>query len=207
MADIEIWRDIEGFEGYQVSSFGRVRSLPKGGKGIGKGCYRTGTILNGELSKDGQGKIRYMIYKDQKPKRFMGHVLVAKAFHEICGDWFEGCQVHHKDGNPSNNKADNLICLTEKEHRDIHVKLGYRKGEHNYWYGKKIPKEVIRKQVKKKRKPIIQMDLQGNELVYWFSVTDCERETGMDKAAINRVCLGKQHTSYGYRWCYASSSD
>lgn len=134
----------------------------------------------------------------------MVHVLVAQAFPEICGEWFEGCHVHHKDQNPLNNKAENLLCLTPKEHIALHTELGYHSKEHNYWYGKKIPRNVIHKQIKKKRKPIIQMDLEGNELVCWFSVTDCERATGMHRAAINRVCLGKQHTSYGYKWCYAS---
>lgn len=39
----EIWKDIEGFEGlYQVSSFGRVKSLP-----------RNGTILTPRILKPG----------------------------------------------------------------------------------------------------------------------------------------------------------
>ena len=134
----------------------------------------------------------------------MGHILVAKAFPEICGEWFDGCHVHHKDQNPSNNKAENLICLSKREHYNIHTELGSHKKEKNYWYRKKLPKEMVQKIVKKKRKPIIQMDLHGNELCYWFSVTDCERETGMNKASINRVCLGKQKTSYGFKWRYAS---
>ena len=47
---------------------------------------------------------------------------IAKAFPDICGEWFEGCHVHHKDFNHFNNAPSNLICLTPEEHRQIHGK-------------------------------------------------------------------------------------
>lgn len=51
-------------------------------------------------------------------------VFVAKNNPDICGEWFEGCEVHHKDGNPSNDVPENLICLTPQEHHSAHIKLG-----------------------------------------------------------------------------------
>jgi hypothetical protein len=33
-------------------------------------------------------------------------------------------EIHHKDGNHSNNSLDNLICVTIKEHYDIHYAQG-----------------------------------------------------------------------------------
>lgn len=33
----------------------------------------------------------------------------------------EGCHIHHKDGNPLNNHADNLQCVTVKAHRVHHA--------------------------------------------------------------------------------------
>lgn len=47
-------------------------------------------------------------------------VYVAKQNPEICGKWFEGCEVHHKDGNRLNDQPENLICLTPEEHHKIH---------------------------------------------------------------------------------------
>ena len=32
----------------------------------------------------------------------------------------EGCEIHHYDFNPDNNKPDNLVCLTIAEHKEAH---------------------------------------------------------------------------------------
>lgn len=199
----EIWKDIEGYEGlYQVSNLGRVKNIPISGKGIGRGRFRIEKILNGDISKE--GKIRYTLSKSGKQKRIMGHIIVAIAFPEICGEWFEGCQVHHKDQNPSNNRADNLICLSADEHLQIHIAMGKYDGKNNPFYGKHHSEKTLIINRRKHRKPIIQLDLDGNEIMGWLSCTDCERQTGMEKSSINRCCLGKQQSAYGYKWRYAS---
>lgn len=36
------------------------------------------------------------------------------------GHWFEGCNVHHIDGDVFNNMLDNLICLTKEKHIEAH---------------------------------------------------------------------------------------
>lgn len=53
-------------------------------------------------------------------KQFL-HILVAKAFPEICGKWFEGCEVHHKNKNPLDNRASNLMVVTKEEHIRLHA--------------------------------------------------------------------------------------
>lgn len=35
----------------------------------------------------------------------------------------DGCEIHHKDRNPTNNDISNLQCLTEAEHKEIHRQL------------------------------------------------------------------------------------
>lgn len=47
------------------------------------------------------------------------HVALAKDYL----NWFEGCEVHHKDGNVFNNTLDNLVCLTKEEHIEAHKEL------------------------------------------------------------------------------------
>lgn len=47
------------------------------------------------------------------------HVEIAKDM----GIWFEGCEVHHIDGNNLNNLKSNLTCLTREEHIEAHRKL------------------------------------------------------------------------------------
>ena len=185
----EIWKDIPEYNGYKASNLGRIKG-PK-------------RILKGDVGD--YGKTRYTLHVGKNRIRLMCHTLVAKTFPEICGQWFEGCEVHHKDGHPSNNRADNLICLSHEEHKIIHNEKGRNKGEKNPWFGRRHTEEEKRNDARAHRKPVMQLSLDGEELCFWFSCTDCERETGMHKAGINRCCLGKQHTAHGYKWCYASS--
>ena len=56
-----------------------------------------------------QGIIAYAVY-------------VAKNNPEICGEWFDGCEVHHIDGNKLNDIPQNLICLSKEDHHRVHTK-------------------------------------------------------------------------------------
>lgn len=184
----EIWRPIEGYEGYEVSNLGRVRRI-------------TVNIINPDKS-DGR-RNRFCLYKNSKDKkRELGHILVAKAFPEICGEWFDKCEVHHKDKNSFNNNAENLVCLTKEQHTLEHIDELRERAK------KILPmartKKAIEKSKVSRSKPILQISKDGEIIKEWQSVTECERKTGYDKAAINRCCLGKQKTAYGYIWEYAA---
>lgn len=96
---IEAWQDVPGYEGlYRVSSFGNVYS-----------CKRNRPLKSHD---NGSGHLVVLLYKDRKPKTHPVHRLVAGAFipnpdnHPI---------VHHRDDNPRNNRADNLMWCTQKE--------------------------------------------------------------------------------------------
>ena len=45
------------------------------------------------------------------------HRLVFEAFHGSC----EGLQVHHRDGDPTNNRPDNLVALSQDAHNEEHT--------------------------------------------------------------------------------------
>ncbi len=49
------------------------------------------------------------------------HVIIAKTFPEVCGEWFDGAVVHHKDKNPHNNSAFNLLVMSNSEHVKYHM--------------------------------------------------------------------------------------
>ena len=51
-------------------------------------------------------------------------VFVAINNPDICGVWFEGCEVHHIDGNKLNDAPENLICLSKEEHHKFHKGYG-----------------------------------------------------------------------------------
>lgn len=78
-------------------------------------------------------------------KQFILHRLIAKAFIPNPKNKKE---VHHIDVNPHNNHADNLMWVTNKEHNDIHMKLGKfqkiaRYGEDNNF--SKTSEVIVRK--------------------------------------------------------------
>ena len=56
----------------------------------------------------------------QRRKDYRIHRLVAKYF---CEDYAEDKEVHHKNLRRWDNRAENLICLTKAEHRELHRKL------------------------------------------------------------------------------------
>ena len=78
--------------------------------------FPVGTI---RLRKDGNKMRRYIKTDNHKWEGYS--VYVAKHNENICGKWFEGCEVHHKDLNCLNDDPHNLICLTKEEHTKIHA--------------------------------------------------------------------------------------
>lgn len=121
MKNKEIWKDIEGYEGdYQVSNFGRVKSLKFGKELILKPVITTKKYLQVNLCKN---KIR---------KVYHIHRLVAQAFISNPNSL---PQVNHKDENPSNNSVENL------EWCDCKYNINF--GTHNQRSAEKRSKPVL----------------------------------------------------------------
>lgn len=105
---MEIWKDIPGYEGkYQASSLGRIRSLDRqiGTPGT-VGCkFMKGRVLRPGPTKDGH----LYVVLGREAHGAPVHTLVALTF---LGPRPEVADVCHNDGDPTNNKLDNLRCDT-----------------------------------------------------------------------------------------------
>lgn len=101
----EVWKDIAGYEGlYQVSNFGRVKSLDRVVKRKNQPDLPVaGKVLRPRFGKNGYAYV--ILSKEGKGKTANIHRIVAMTFLER----FDGCElVNHKDGNKANNCVENL---------------------------------------------------------------------------------------------------
>lgn len=174
----EIWKDIEGWEGfYQVSNFGRVKSLERfvnGPKGLIKLKEK---ILSPKIDKNGYLLVGF--HKEGIQKYMRIHRLVAMAFIPNPNNF---PQINHIDENKRNNYVSNLEWCTHK---------------YNLNYG--TCKARMRHS---KMKRVAQFTLGGKLVKIWDSITSVQEETGWSLYAISLACLGKTKTSKGFLWKY-----
>lgn len=141
----EIWRPVPGYDGYAVSNQGRVTSLDRkirriGSHGdIGWWFYR-GKILSPGLTSAGYphvqiGKGNYN-YSGEDVHKF-----VALAF--IGPRPSPDHEVRHYDGNPSNNRVENLFYGTYQEQYDDRVRHG-RDNRGTKHYAAKLTEDDVR---------------------------------------------------------------
>ena len=105
---MEEWRDIEGFNGYQVSNEGRIRSLKWGKERIRK------------VTINKYGYLEVSLCKDEKPTTKRIHRLVAEAFIPNPQNLPE---VNHKDEDKTNNNVENLEWCTEEYNHNYGTRL------------------------------------------------------------------------------------
>ena len=95
----EIWKNIEGYEGYQISNLGRVKSLKFGKE---------------RILKPNKDKDKYLIVclcKQGIKKMCKVHRLVASAFIENPNNF---CELNHRDECKANNCVSNLEWCDRK---------------------------------------------------------------------------------------------
>lgn len=155
------WRDIDGFDMYEVNSQGQVRRKAQ--------LLKPGSIPSGHLTValcKGKGK----------PKSMYVHRLVALAF---LSNPSEKPLVNHKNGNPKDNRLENLEWATYSENI-IH---GYRSN------GRRTPSEL----------KVIAVNSDGEIIMSFRSGADAAKLFGVTTAAIWSA-IRRKGTCAGYKW-------
>lgn len=171
---MEQWKPIENYEGlYEVSSLGRIKSLPRWKQNHSKLEYIEEKILKQGFN----GKYYHVrLSKDGKVKIYLIHKLVAEAFLDNPNNY--PC-VNHKDENKLNNNVNNLEWCTQK---------------YNCNYGKR--NNCLRKRIG-------QYDLQENLIREWQGMRVASRELNICYSSIYKCCKGKLKTAGNFIWRYA----
>lgn len=175
MIDIkEMWKEIEDFEGYEVSNKGQIRTYWEK-KHKEKDCgfdYVLGKkpkIL--KTSDDGNGYLKLMLYNRQNKKRYCKkvHRLVAEAF--VSGRSEENNTVDHiKSG--ADGKLDNSVNNLRWVSRRKNIQKAYRDHIHD-------------ERIRKSRKMILVHDEVEGEVYYFPSIEDASRYIHVDRSSVS----------------------
>ena len=130
------------------------------------------------------GYYHVQLYNDEFGKYYLIHRLVARAFPEICGEWFEGCVIDHINGVKTDNRAINIKITTQ-----------FRNVNNN-----PITLNRMRKSREKVRKKVLQYTKDGMFVKEYDYLRQIEEELGYYHNFISDCCKGKYDTAYGYIW-------
>ena len=181
MTDIEVWKtavyDGEVYEGlYQVSNWGRVRSLGNGNSNNSKE-----RILKTYIERCGYLKVKF--YKNGEKKDCLVHRLVAETFLENPENKPE---VNHIDENKENNRVDNLEWCD---------------SNYNNNYGSRNERITKSNTNGKCSKRVLQLSLSGDLILEWPSTAECGRN-GFNQGAVAACCRGELKQYKGFLWMY-----
>lgn len=176
----EIWKYIEGYEGkYQISNFGRVKSL---------NYNKTGKERLLKINfNSGYGII--CLFNKNVRKYLYIHRLVAQAFLE---NPLNLPEVNHIDEDKTNNSVGNLEWCDSK---------------YNNNHGTRI--ERMSKTQTNRKDQSIQIDQFTKSGIYvktWLSTHDAERN-GFSRKHIIECCKGIYKSHKGYIWKYHIESE
>ena len=187
----EIWKDIKGFEGlYQVSNFGRVKSLDK----IVNGRNNKPVIKKGKILKQvdlGQGYVVVCLRKELKNNQKFVHRLVAEAFIPNPNNL---PQVNHKDENKKNNCVDNLEWCTAK------YNANYGTRTNRIFQNRVLPDFTLSNNPNAKRVDVYSLD--GTYELTFNSIKEAfiYLKINGSQSNVSMCCNGKLKTAYRHIW-------
>lgn len=136
MDEIEIWKDVPGYEGiYQASTFGNIKSL------------RRNKVLNNY-----KPEVYYQktLCKNGNRKMFRVHQIIAMTFLGFIPNKHISI-IDHKDDNKLNNRLSNLQIVTSRENNNKRIRFEHKSKEHGVSWESETNKWRVRIVINKVR--------------------------------------------------------
>lgn len=197
---INMDKEFRRFEDLQVAEDGEV-------------ILQSGKHTYGYKMSSGHRRVRY------KGKWYFVHRLVAECFLNG-GEPIDSkvYAVHHINGNPEDNRAENLLILTHEDHSKLHntgkvlseetkQKIAEaKKGERHPMFGKHQSVEHKQKRAEAKKKPIIGTNKETGFTVEFKSAKDAAIALNIYAGNITTCCKGRLKSTGGWHFEYKKSS-
>ena len=205
MEDNTVWKPIPGYEGiYEASNKGEIRSFDK----VITQKNGTDRTIKGRVMKQRKNNRGYHIItlnKDSVSKDYLVHRLIAFAFLPNPDNL---PQVNHIDGNKSNNCIENLEWCDQTHNMLEAYRTGLRVATPPVFTEedrKRMSEQRKGRPIKAQQKPVMQMDLDGNDIQAFDNAADACKQLGFkDKTGIYDCCTNRRgrQTYMGYKWRY-----
>lgn len=166
-----IWQILKENNKYEISDTGLVRRIDS--KHILQGCVSSGY------------RSVKLTFDNSKQQRFYVHRLVAEHFIPN-PDPQNKTFVNHIDGNKLNNNVKNLEWVSPREN--------------NLHYYQKIKKQIKEKKHFESPIPVIQYDLEHNEIARYDSISQAHKSTGISVVQIARCVHKEVNHANGFIW-------
>ena len=181
----EEWRtpiyDGETYEGFEVSNWGRIKSL---------NYKRTGKSELLKLIEIKNGYLQVKLSKNGKKKRCYVHRLVAQTF--LPNPENKPC-INHKIEGKKGKKINMVIFNEDGSINKEKTTIEWATYEENNNYGTRTERTSKR---------VLQLTLTGELIKEWESTRECERN-GFYSSNVSACCNGKLPHYKGFLWMYA----
>jgi group I intron endonuclease len=211
------WEFWEVFWIDQFKSWGfNLTNISNGGNG-----GDLGPIVRKKISDKLKGRVN-----SEESKKKLSEYRLGKTYEELYGIE-RALEVKSKMSNDRSGSNNNMYGKTHSDVTKMKIRLKNsenNKGENNPMYGKKHTKdtiEVIKNKLSVKnsgvgnpfygkthtdefknklRKKVKQLDLDGNLIKIWNSITEAANTLGLNQSSISSVCNKPNRTYNNYKW-------